>query len=228
MEITILYIKRKFEEFNQQIFAGKLPMLPIKLSNAKSFLGACTYKKRLGKNGKIEKYNFSLRINTSIDLPEEEVEDTIIHEMIHYYIGYNQLEDTSPHGQIFQQIMNTINEKYGRHLTISHKCNKTQNEQAVDKRQHYHVVAVVSFKDGRIGFKVLPRVLQSILKYYNSVKTANDVVSVNLYMSNNIFFNRFPNSSALNVHFIEDSEIKKHLNDAEKMRCDGKSIKRNQ
>lgn len=37
MEITIPYIKHKFEEFNQQMFAGKLPMLPIKLSNAKSF-----------------------------------------------------------------------------------------------------------------------------------------------------------------------------------------------
>ena len=53
MEITIPYITRKFEEFNQQLFAGKLPMLPIHLSNAKTFLGACTYKKRKGKNGKI-------------------------------------------------------------------------------------------------------------------------------------------------------------------------------
>lgn len=44
MEITIPYIKHKFEEFNQQMFAGKLPMLPIKLSDAKTFLGVCTYK----------------------------------------------------------------------------------------------------------------------------------------------------------------------------------------
>ena len=47
MEITIPYIKHKFEEFNQQMFAGKLPMLPIKLSDAKTFLGVCTYKKRI-------------------------------------------------------------------------------------------------------------------------------------------------------------------------------------
>ena len=228
MEITIPYITRKFEEFNQQLFAGKLPMLPIHLSNANTFLGACTYKKRKGKNGKIEKYNFSLRINTRIELPEEKVEDTIIHEMIHYYIGYNQLEDSSPHGLIFRQIMNTINEKYGRHLTISHKCSKIQNEQAVDRKQHYHVVAVILFEDGRTGFKVLPRVLQSILKYYNEVKAADGVISIDLYMSNDIFFNRFPNSSAFNVHYIESTEIKKHLEGGERMSCDGKSIKRNQ
>ena len=53
MEITIPYIKHKFEEFNQQMFAGKLPMLPIKLSDAKTFLGVCTYKKRIGKDGKV-------------------------------------------------------------------------------------------------------------------------------------------------------------------------------
>lgn len=72
-------------------------------------------------------------MNTRIELSEDEIEDTIIHEMIHYYIGYNQLEDTSAHGAIFQQVMNAINEKYGRHLSISHKSSKSQKEQAVDK-----------------------------------------------------------------------------------------------
>ena len=118
------------------MFAGKLPMLPIKLSDAKTFLGVCTYKKRIGKDGKVEKYDFALRVNTRIELSEDEIEDTIIHEMIHYYIGYNQLEDTSAHGAIFQQVMNAINEKYGRHLSISHKSSKSQKEQAVDKKQH--------------------------------------------------------------------------------------------
>ena len=40
MKATIPYIERKFEEFNQQMFAGKLPKLPIELSDAKTFLGA--------------------------------------------------------------------------------------------------------------------------------------------------------------------------------------------
>lgn len=39
MNITVSYIEQKFEEFNQQMFAGKLPMLPICLSDAKTFLG---------------------------------------------------------------------------------------------------------------------------------------------------------------------------------------------
>ena len=42
MEITIPYIKHKFEEFNQQMFAGKLPMLPIKLSERHSWVSVPT------------------------------------------------------------------------------------------------------------------------------------------------------------------------------------------
>lgn len=228
MKATIPYIEQKFDEFNRQIFAGKLPKIPVELSDAKTFLGQCVYKKRRRPFGKAELYDFRLRINTRVDLPEREVEDTIIHEMIHYYIGYHQLKDTSAHGQVFLQIMNEINRKYGRNLTVSHKSTKEQREQLQDKRSHYHVIAVVNFQDGKTGIKVLPRVLRSILHYYNNVLANREIASIQLYMSNNVFFNRYPNSSALKVHFLETDEIRKQLEGAEKMECDGKTIKRKQ
>lgn len=227
MEITIPYIKRKFEEFNQQMFAGKLPILPIKLSNAKTFLGMCCFKKRKDENGNVILYDFVLRINTRVDVPENVFEDTIIHEMIHYYIGYNQLKDTSPHGELFLTIMNGINEKYGRHISVSHDPTKEQKEQLYDTRKRWHVVAVVRFHNGRTGIKVLPRIVQRITNYYNKVLGAKEVASIQLYMSCDVFFNRFPNSSALNVCFLEESEIASHLKDAEQMECDGTDIIRN-
>ncbi|MBP3788173.1 MAG: SprT-like domain-containing protein [Prevotella sp.] len=228
MKATVPYIEKKFEEFNRQIFGGKLPKIPVELSDAKTFLGQCVYKKRRKPFGKAELYDFRLRINARVDLPEREVEDTIIHEMIHYYIGYNKLEDASAHGPLFLGIMNEINRKFGRNLTVSHKSTQEQREQLQDKRSRYHVIAVVSFRDGRTGIKVLPRVVRSILYYYNNVLANREIASIQLYMSNNIFFNRYPNSSALKVHFLEADEIGRQLEGAEKMACDGKTIKRNQ
>ena len=221
---TIPYIERKFEEFNKQMFAGELPPIPIVLSDAKTFLGKCVYKKRLGKDGKAEYYDFKLRINTRIDLPENEVEDTLIHEMIHYFIGYKRLEDASSHGPLFMHIMNTINEKYGRNITVTFKGTSEQQEQLVDKKQRYHVVALVKFHDGKTGIKVLPRVVQSILRYYNTISSAREIESVKLFMSNDIFFNRFPNSAALKVHFVNEEEVLGHLAGAEVLLCDGKKI----
>lgn len=227
MRATIPYIEKKFEEFNLLCFAGKLPKLPILLSDAKSFLGKVEYKKRDLPNGKKENYDFCLRINTRIDLPEETVEDTILHEMIHYFIAVNQLEDTSSHGALFISLMNQINEKYGRHITISHKGTEEQNEQAVDKRPKWHVIAVVNLNDGNIGIKVLPRIVERITGFYNQMLENSKVKNVELYMSNNPFFNRYPNSAALKVYFLDKEEIETQLNGAEKMKCDGKNIIRN-
>ena len=226
MKADITYIKKKFEEFNKQMFAGKLPMLPIELSNAKTFLGQCVFKIRRLPNGRTEKYDFRLRINTRVDLSEQELEDTVIHEMIHYYIGINQLNDTSAHGQIFRRIMDDINVKYGRHLTITHKVTKEQREQAYDKRKRWHVVAVVEFKDGKTGLKVLPRIVPRILNYYNNIGAHDRVSDIKLYMSNDIFFNRFPNSGALNATYVDAKELQEHLSDAKKLLCDGKQIRK--
>ncbi|MBQ0056952.1 MAG: SprT-like domain-containing protein [Bacteroidales bacterium] len=211
MKPTIAFIEQKFDEFNQQMFDGKLPKIPVRLSNAKTFLGMCTFKKRRKLFGKVENYDFQLRFNIRIDLPEEEIEDVIIHEMIHYYIGVNQLKDTSAHGQLFRQMMNGINTRYGRHLTISHKSTPEQRQQLMDKRQRWRVVAVVRFADGHSGVKVLPRVKPTVRNYYNSVRASRTVSSVDLYLTDNVFFNRFPCSAALNVFKADEEEVQAEL-----------------
>lgn len=228
MKATVPYIENKFQEFNLQMFGGKLPHIPVELSDAKTFMGQCVYKRRRKWFGKTELYDFRLRINTRIDLPEQEVEDIIIHEMIHYYIGYNQLKDTSAHGQLFRKIMNEINSKYGRHVTVSHRSTKEQREALLDKRSHYRVIAVVTFHDGRTGIKVLPRISGRILYYYNNVLANREVKDIQLYLTNNIFFNRYPNSSALKVHFLEKESIDKELGELEHLMCDGRLLKRTQ
>lgn len=219
MKATIPYVEKKFEEFNQLMFDGKLPKLPIELSDAKTFLGLCVYKRRRTILGRTECYDFKLRISTRIDLVEAEVEDIIIHEMIHYYIGYNNLKDSSAHGRVFRHIMNTINEKFGRHIKISHKLTREEKEQLYDTKRRWRVVAYVTFKDGQTGIKVLPRIMPRIANYYNAVSRESSVEGIELYMTNNPFFNRYPSSSAFRVHYIDKAEADKHLQGAEKMGC---------
>lgn len=48
-------------------------------------------------------------------------------------------------------MMNDINERFGRQVTVSHQSTKAQREQAVDKVAHYHVVAVVQLRMGAWG-----------------------------------------------------------------------------
>ena len=229
MEITEKLVKEKFEFFNRQIFGGKLPMPRIGLSRARTFLGACTFKTRRGLLGKKTRYDFAIRISTMFDMSETEFEDTLIHEMIHYYIGVNQIEDTSAHGQKFRSMMADINSRFGRRINISHRSEgdkgKASAEGVAVQRRQYHVIAVASLADGRTGFKVLPRVAPSILKFYNGLLSSGMVKTVSLFMSDSPFFYSYPNSSSLRVHIIEPDTVMQHLEGAVNIYCDGKTLR---
>lgn len=224
MKPTIDYLQERFAHFNTLCFEGKLPPVPIALSNARTFLGKCVCREKRGLLGLLVKREFTLRISTAFELTADELDDILIHEMIHYYIGVNNLHDTSSHGKQFRHMMNTINSRHGRHITISHRSTPGQ---AQDTRQRWHVVAVVTLTNGKTGIKVLPRIAQRVITFYNSVMTAREVSYVTLYLSNDPYFNRFPTSSVLKVHYIDPTDLTPHLKGSHNIQCDtsGKNLR---
>lgn len=215
MKPTTDYIARKFQEFNAQMFGGKLTMPPIQLSKARTFVGQCAAKKRRTLLHGMQLFDFRLKFSIYFDLPEEEWEDTIIHEMIHYYIGVNGLKDTSAHGKIFRQTMESINLKFKRKLTISHRSTPEQKEQIYNAKKVWHVVALVYLADGCKGLKVLPRNRQRIQAYRSTMLRDDRIAQIDLFMSNDPYFNRFPNSSAFNVVLANEVEFMPHIQQAE-------------
>lgn len=221
MRPTIPYLQQKFEEFNKLCFEGKLAPIPIVLTKARTYLGTCAYKTHYDIFGGKWHTDFRLRISTLFDLPEAEIEDTIIHEMIHYYILGHQMEDTSPHGKLFRQMMNDINSRFGRHISVRHQLTAEQRAQTATERRKTHVVAVVRFKDGRTGFKCLPRNQASITKYYARIAQVSDAISADVYVTNNAYFNKFPASSALHVYFPTEVNIVSNLAGATLLKFNG-------
>ena len=118
----IEFIQKSFDRFNALCFEGALPPVALKLSRARTFIGKLTYTGKRDLFGNVvPQEDFCIRINTCYDLPENELEDVIIHEMIHYYIIRNRIHDTSAHGKVFRRIMKTINSKYGRNISVSYR-----------------------------------------------------------------------------------------------------------
>lgn len=226
MKATIPFLQQKFETFNRLLFDGKLPPAPIELSSAKSFLGACVCRKRNSAFGQTEQYDFKLRFSTRYELTKEELEDTLIHEMIHYYIGVNQLSDRSAHGPLFRQLMQHINKQYNRHLTISHRGSPRVPESEAPSKVRWRVVAKVRLCEGSVGLKVLPRIDSRILTYYNTLSALDTVRSVELFLSCHPFFERYPCSAAFKIHPLAESEIDRHLQGAEQLTCDGNQLLR--
>ncbi|MBO4671049.1 MAG: SprT-like domain-containing protein [Bacteroidales bacterium] len=224
MKADLTFIEARFDEFNSLIFGGKLPKIPLALSNAATYVGQCTFKTRKKPFRAPEHYDFKLRISTRFDLPQSELEDTIIHEMIHYYIRLNGIKDSSAHGTVFRRMMNDINSRFGRHIRVSHHTTKDQREALVDQRPKWHVVAIVSFKDGRQGLKLLPRIAQRITAYHRTVGSSPEVAGIRYYMENDPWFNRFPTSSAFNVFFPPEDEVSTHISARHPLTVTAKSV----
>jgi hypothetical protein len=216
---TIPYIQSCFDEYNACFFCGSLPPVPVKLSHAKGFLGKLTFTRR--KQGLFRGYhneNFVLRINARIDLPEELIQDTVLHEMIHYYIAVNQLNDTSTHGVLFRREMARINAEGNRHIAISHRLSETEKAQTI--RHKMRAFALVRFSDGRTGIKVVPFSRKHISFWHKAALRVfsrhSKITDIAWYISDNDYFAKFPSSVAMKVYLIDNpDEIP--LSDAKKM-----------
>ena len=208
MIATIPYIEAKFDEFNKLIFGGELPRIPIVLGSATRVLGAFSCKVRRNFWGKKEYFDLKLRFSKKFDLPGNELEDVIIHEMIHYYIRFKGLKDEGSHGPIYVKIMNEINQKFGRNITIKQD---TKDVGLVDTKPKQRIIAVLEKKDGTVGIKVLPRNETKIHAYCKRINSAKNMASIILYMSTNPFFSKYPSSSALYIHPISRTELQTQL-----------------
>ena len=217
MIATVPFLENRFETFNALCFGGALPPVPIKPGRAVRSLGSCTYKKRKHLFGRTEYYGFTIRISTRFDLPENELEDILLHEMIHYEILVNQRQDTSAHGRLFRARMKEINENFGRHITVSHRSASLQSCLVADATPVWRMVALVRLKDGRTGIKVLPDNTRRLRAYRRGLKLSGQVLSIEFYRTADPWFSRFPKSSALNVFFPSDPDFAAHFNASERL-----------
>ena len=209
---TVGYLEERFDTFNAMCFGGALPRIPIKLSKARGFVGRLQYRvKRDWRRRVVGREDFVLRISTRFDLPEAEVEDTLIHEMIHLWIAWKGLKDSSTHGRLFRAKMKEINASYGRHLTISHKS--TPEELDRDTRVRDHFVCVSQLSDGRTALTVCAQA--AIPRIRRTFRLSHTVRSSEWFHSTDPWFNRFPHGRTPKLFPVDPAELAPHLADTE-------------
>lgn len=221
MKPTIKYVTERFEYFNTLCFEGTLPLPPIRISNARRSLGMITYRRERLPDGSWRFHTFQFRISNLIDRSEREIEDTILHEMIHYYILYNQMQDTSPHGDLFKRFMNSINRRFNRNISISHRYTTEEKENDIQRR--HHLICLMKFIDNSYGVMVAVR--SRIFELWDTPRLIKQAVSYDWFVSPDPFFNRYPRSLKLKVYKIERDEIDLHFKTALRLENTGGAIR---
>lgn len=213
------FLHDKFGEWNAACFGGLLPVPRFELTLARTYRGQLAWKITRNSDGTRTYHDFRLKISVIDDLPEDEVVDTLIHEMIHLAIKWRGIDDTSAHGQLFRNTMKTINARFGRHVTISDRKPPRPPEDAVPRPCHF---AVVTLKGGETGLVVTPQ--SRIFRRWNEVARCPDIVEAQWYYAVDAFFNRFPRSMKFCVYKVDGRELEAHVAQATRLVRHGRYI----
>ncbi len=220
MIATLDYIKQKFDEYNTLIFEGRLQTLPFRLSSARTFLGVVRCKRKRNVDGTWHYFDFEFAISTKIDLPENVVEDTILHEMIHYWIFSNQMQDSGPHGCIFKQKMAEINRRFDRNISVAHKNTKEDRDNDTEIRQH--LICITKLHDGKTGITIANK--SKLFMLWDTLPKIPQVIECRWYSSCDPFFNRYPRSSTLKIYKISPDDLEEHSRDFKPLVREGDTI----
>lgn len=127
MQPTVLYLKKQFDKYNKEFFNNELPEIKIEISRTKDALGQFRYVSRT-------KTPVAIRISKYYDRNAFEIDQTLVHEMIHYYICLNKIKDTSSHGVVFTRMANEINNKSNFNITAT-----TLNTAPISRNKTYRI-----------------------------------------------------------------------------------------
>jgi hypothetical protein len=170
MIITIKEITEQFDIWNEKAFNGELPTPQFELMQTKRMLGQFCPRKVMGQ------YTYKIRISVFYDRPFEYYVDTIVHEMLHYYIKYKGIKDTSSHGRVWKSMAANLSYKFGLTITRTNPAGGGVTDAVKEKRggkQEY--VVLTEMRYGKYGAAVVPPAKVSYFK--NSFASWNAVSS---------------------------------------------------
>lgn len=220
MRPTLDYIVERFDYFNQLCFGGKLQRPPIKLNTRYATMGytsgeCCEYE-----DGTIQWKNLRIEISIRRDLPEYEYTDTLVHEMIHYYIMSNNLQDDSLHGTIFRKKMEEITKNHGIRITIAFD---PSDEEMVNTRTRNRYVCTAELNDGHMLVAVVAR--NMIFQLWDHISNWEGISNVHWYVSDRQIFEKIPVSVSPRMFHIDADKLQHYLTGAKELENTGEVIR---
>lgn len=221
MLITVSDIQSIFNKYNSLCFDGKLPLPRIRIGHAKGYLGQLRYKVKKDKSGKATYSDFSLNFTQRYEMDQEKLEDVVIHEMIHYYIHYNNIQDTSAHGVVFRKMMDDINIRFKRNITISDRSGLPVSDESQQIKMH--LVCVATLKSGDTGVAVCART--RAFEIYDELPKRYDILKFSWYFTSDQYFNRFKRTNTAKLYRADKEEVRQHLATAAELERVGNVIR---
>ena len=202
-----------FRRFDHDYFGGKLPVPELGLTRAKTRLGQLAYK-RVTRWGRTKLYDFKLSMSTYYDMTDRQAKSVLLHEMIHYIIGFTGLKDTAPHGIVFRGMMDNLNRKYGWDIRVMTSTKGWKVSERVEERQkakgpQTYLMLAIEMQDGK---HYLSRVNPSFARRIESKLLVRELRSHRWYTTQEPYFEDYPQVRSLRGRRISKSDFEKLRN----------------
>ena len=214
MIVTIEWMEEWFKRFDHDYFGGKLPVPELALTRAKTRLGQLSFK-RASHWGRTKLYDFKLSISTYYDMTDKQAKSVLLHEMIHYIIGYTGLKDTSSHGIVFRGMMDNLNRKYGWDIRVSTSTKGWKVSETIQKKKQVkgpqtYLMLAIEMKDGlHYLSRVNPKFARRIEGQLTQIR---EISSHQWYTTQETYFEEYPQVRSLRGRRITKADYEKLLN----------------
>ena len=214
MIVTVEWMEEWFRRFDHDYFGGKLPVPELGLTRAKTRLGQLAYK-RATRWGRTKPYDFKLSMSTYYDMSDRQAKSVLLHEMIHYIIGFTSLKDTAPHGIVFRGMMDNLNRKYGWDIRVMTSTKGWKVSERVEERQkakgpQTYLMLAIEMQDGK---HYLSRVNPSFARRIESkLSLVRELRSHRWYTTQEPYFEDYPQVRSLRGRRISKSDFEKLRN----------------
>jgi predicted SprT family Zn-dependent metalloprotease len=131
MQPTTDYLKERHTLYNEKYFNGKLKPVGFSLRRSYKYFGLYMPSKS------------TIAISVLFDRSDKEIDNTLIHEMIHQYIWESGIKDSGKHGRKWLSIAKDIN-KDGWDITPM-----TSSEGLTPSKGTYATIAAFMMADGK-------------------------------------------------------------------------------
>lgn len=220
MVVTKDWMEEWFVRFDKEYFGGKLPLPELGLTRAKTRLGQLSFK-RATRWGRTKLYDFKLSISTYYDMTDKQAKSVLLHEMIHYAIGYTGLKDTSSHGIVFRGMMDNLNRKYGWDIKVmtstkGWKVSDAVKEKMKAKGSQVYLMLAVEMRDGKY---FLSRVNPSFARHVErQLQSVREISVHRWYTTHESYFEDYPQVRSLRGRRISQADFEGLLNVLEETR----------
>lgn len=151
MKVSTEFLYKKFDELNKIYFDGSLPHIKIKVCRDKSYFGTFSFLYRKVNNSKVPHDCRYIAISDYYVQTSREYANTLLHEMLHYYITYSRLSNRPDlHDKVFKSYMEKFNAMDAGYRIDIEGCSKGLDINEKYNKKEYTVV--------RFTYNEIPRI----------------------------------------------------------------------